>query len=529
MMSAQVPWRNTTPGAACRPTVGGECVTNICSDCPAYASCPGNNQVSSIDGYWRCRTLETGSSGTTIVTYSMEQCVDGFCLANNLCGQNRDADYDNNPLCGKCASGYARLGPDCTEASNFGGGYWVLWLVVNWCLCLLILASAASQLASKIKILLYFFQTLIIVSGPINAVFPVIQLFSLSLANSIPLVTSTTSYLTVQLVNPVMFPVLLLVTFGVAKLLSLCKHDTGAVDPEATLNDGSFDRCMEAFDGFFHFCQNGIPAHGHRTDEPKVQALRKKNMFFRAFLFILHAGYETLTDQALVLLHCVHACHVGSVLEEYPDVPCAGATYQNFQGIAVTILILISFAFPAFLSVLLWRNSQKHNEDSFLARWGVFYDHYKPSLYWWQIQEYLRRLLLLLGYVFIHDHLMKYYFVAIVCLLILAVHALFMPFRHGVDNFFESLSLVVLSYAAIARVAEMTDSDRVLRVLLFLTLAILFVLTFLEIFLKYFHHPLKRLFDRVARGREGRQQAVDTRERLASTNYAEASYVESRA
>ena len=44
--------------------------------------------------------------------------------------------------------------------------------------------------------------------------------------------------------------------------------------------------------------------------------LRKKHVFFRAFLFLVHAGYETLTDQALVLVNCTKSCGFGYILEE---------------------------------------------------------------------------------------------------------------------------------------------------------------------------------------------------------------------
>jgi hypothetical protein len=101
-------------------------------------------------------------------------------------------------------------------------------------------------------------------------------------------------------------------------------------------------------------------------------------------------------------------------------------------------------------------------------------------------------LLLLMGFVFIHDKTTKDYFIAVVCLFILIIHVLVLPFEHGLDNFVESISLTVLTYAAFSRATAMTSSDRFLQFAVYFTLALLFTLAFLELFLKYFHHPIKR-------------------------------------
>jgi hypothetical protein len=129
----------------------------------------------------------------------------------------------------------------------------------------------------QIKILLYFFQTLIVVSGPIHAVSPIIQLFSLSLANSIPLVTDTEHYLLIQLINPIMYFFLLLFTYGIMSVLRgrcFAKRadapadlgqlsdpigDSQPLTPAATPHKppGRFIRMVNAWDNLFHFCQNG--------------------------------------------------------------------------------------------------------------------------------------------------------------------------------------------------------------------------------------------------------------------------------
>jgi hypothetical protein len=259
-----------------------------------------------------------------------------------------------------------------------------------------------------------------------------------------------------------------------------------------------YERILHVCAGIGSNHANNHDSHGdHQMEDPQLSARRKELKYLRCFLFLVHAAYETLTDQALVLVHCVHACQAGSILEEYPDVPCSGSTYKGFFAVAIIILVAVSVGFPLGMFIYLTKHRARHHETEFLARWGLFYDHYKPSVYWWQIQEYARRLLLLLGFVFIHDHHTKAYFVAIVCLFILIIHVLLLPFEHGVDNFVEAVSLTVLTYAAFATAAETSDSF--LTILVYVTLAFLFMLTFLELFVKYFHRPIKSIYKKLRR------------------------------
>lgn len=92
------------------------------------------------------------------------------------------------------------------------------------------------------------------------------------------------------------------------------------------------------------------------------------------------------------------------------------------------------------------------------------------------------------------------YFIAIVCLVILLVHVLILPFIHGIDNFVETVSLGVLTYVAFAHAAQMESSDRFVSIIVYITLFILFALTILELFVKFWHKPLKRVYKRL-RGR----------------------------
>eukprot|EP00042_Codosiga_hollandica_P059611 m.919992 g.919992 ORF g.919992 m.919992 type:complete len:831 (+) comp60686_c0_seq1:639-3131(+) len=480
-----VSWNASQHSSSC---IGGDpnaCSTNVCKDCDDDATCPGGNAVYASAGSWLCET--TSYQGDLRQKgYSLHECPDGFCLADNTCGNNRDAEYGENPLCGQCRTGYARLDHECVEYDRFGGGYWVLWILINLALSVFMIAAAGFCRDGKVKILLYYFQIILISSNSVNVITPVVQLINFNFAASIPLVSSTTGYLTVQLVNPLVLVALAAVLLCIVWILWLSKPPARQrFENEGTLttegSSGCLDRVRHFSDrllGFlnrtlsFYRTIGGSDAKTAYSNEHRAIA-RKEFVITRTLLLMAHGTYQTWTYQALTLVNCVSVCQFGSLLQEYPDVPCSGSTYSHFRGIAVAILVVLTFGFPLVLGVFLVMKRKKLHEPEVISRWGIFYEQYSAGLWWWPLQEYARRLLLVLGFVFIEDYTDKYYFVAVVSVFILVAHAFFLPFELGADNVLETVSLAVLTYAAVARAAGINGSDGLMQVLVYGTLLVL--------------------------------------------------------
>ena len=159
----------------------------------------------------------------------------------------------------------------------------------------------------------------------------------------------------------------------------------------------------------------------------------KRFRFLRALEFLLLFSYESLTEQALQLINCVGVGSCGRVLAEYPDVFCpTDSSYVPLLVVAILILVY-SAIFPVFLFLRLrhlqqQQQQQQHQQQqqqqqqlqlqqqpqqqsasqlslpmtssssaapawtstaSSLdteAKFGIFYDHFKPQFWWWEIQ-----------------------------------------------------------------------------------------------------------------------------------------------
>jgi hypothetical protein len=150
---------------------------------------------------------------------------------------------------------------------------------------------------------------------------------------------------------------------------------------------------------------------------------------------------------------------------------------------------------------------RQHKEDQkLIAKYGVLYDHFKPRFWWWEVQVskekcvcvcvcvnlcefvcifvfvcvclcvYLcvcvfclfrfaliscesvqvivRRILILVVYVALYTKVtQRTYGIAVLSLLCLIVHTQCNPFKGSDDNALESLSLLMLAYAAITKIA----------------------------------------------------------------------------
>lgn len=169
-----------------------------------------------------------------------------------------------------------------------------------------------------------------------------------------------------------------------------------------------------------------------RLPREKAQILLRKFAgklrFLRALQLLMIFSYESLVEQALQLVNCVGVGACGRVLAQYPEVSCPdNPDYIPLLVVAVLILIW-AILFPVVLFFYLRklprggrriRTGKPGNGSStrqsgaegaepsessasgalpepkeaslemrlyLRAKYGVFYDQYKPEFWWWEIQ-----------------------------------------------------------------------------------------------------------------------------------------------
>eukprot|EP00051_Salpingoeca_urceolata_P021975 m.351836 g.351836 ORF g.351836 m.351836 type:complete len:1161 (-) comp19898_c13_seq1:28-3510(-) len=224
------------------------------------------------------------------------------------------------------------------------------------------------------------------------------------------------------------------------------------------------------------------------TYDQQVQEHQRDHTFLRGIHFLMLFTYETLTEQAMQLVNCQNVCHLGRRLAEYPDVSCTSPSYQILRIVALAILVYTAF-FPIGLFGFLFKNRFDLHTPYFIGKYGVFFDHYTRAQYWWQVQELVRRVVILSVYVvFFVDTTVRTYAVFVTCLGILVMHLWALPFHSHTDNFLEGLSLLMLTYAAGTKVAYPGSTDKAVDVMQGVLIPALIILAFSAVSeLGYYH------------------------------------------
>ena len=223
-----------------------------------------------------------------------------------------------------------------------------------------------------------------------------------------------------------------------------------------------------------------------------LKMLCRRFRFLRAFEFLLLFSYETLVEQALQLVNCIGVGSCGRVLAEFPDVACPNNSKYISLLVVATLLLIYAVAFPVGLFVFLRKlnlsdkdssgssaeqlpklrhTTEQRSRELAQAKFGVFFDHFKPQFWWWEIvvscidlnvsdnfpnsntlatlQVLARRVLTLVVYVSQFTLVTeRAYGILVVSLIIMALHFGTYPFKELSDNILESISLTMLVYAA---------------------------------------------------------------------------------
>ena len=224
---------------------------------------------------------------------------------------------------------------------------------------------------------------------------------------------STTGILWLQLGTPMMYFVFWFVVFVIhwmrkphAKSVKLHRPSSYRMSLMAHLvdvNDGDDDAAAADELDYDKYHSSGTPAAATTST---LKTLCRRFRFLRAFEFLLLFSYETLVEQALQLVNCISVGSCGRVLAEFPDVACPhNSSYVPLLAVAA-LLLIYAVAFPVGLFMFLRKLDLNRNygstkivsdrqilpelrhatRDNEHAKFGVFFDHYKPHFWWWEIQ-----------------------------------------------------------------------------------------------------------------------------------------------
>ena len=101
-----------------------------------------------------------------------------------------------------------------------------------------------------------------------------------------------------------------------------------------------------------------------------------------------------MTQAAVRFVNCT-AVADQSVLFWAPTVSC-GPLYA--RGVVYVLLVLVGLVLPVALVERLWRagSDRRAADGVFEARWGFFYESYRPECFWWCGVDVVQRCVLVL-------------------------------------------------------------------------------------------------------------------------------------
>ena len=181
------------------------------------------------------------------------------------------------------------------------------------------------------------------------------------------------------------------------RLLEEDKEEEGVVDKNVSNDD---DANINHYDNYDRDKNNSNSSSSNDEKEYKASLCRRFR-FVRALEMLLLFSYQTLTDQALQLVNCMSAGGCGTVLAEYPNIDCYSTKgYKPLKAVAI-VLLLFAGLFPLLLLYKLFEiyngkrkikkggNDDNGNNDKdeavIDAKYGVFYDQYRPRFFWWEV------------------------------------------------------------------------------------------------------------------------------------------------
>ena len=166
-------------------------------------------------------------------------------------------------------------------------------------------------------------------------------------------------------------------------------------------------------------------------------------------LQLLFLVYPILTNKAFEAFPC-HEFNDGSAfLRVDVSIVCGGNTHAHAQVVAGTVMVLYPMGLLVGFRYLLYkaRHDITSGKPSPLSEAiGFLHSEYRPALYWWELMEMLRRLILVGALVvFRQGSIEQVAFGTLFALVYSAIQMTAAPYRKFSDNFFASACSLLLS------------------------------------------------------------------------------------
>jgi hypothetical protein len=170
-----------------------------------------------------------------------------------------------------------------------------------------------------------------------------------------------------------------------------------------------------------------------QSDVPASHAVKWSLVVKRGFGVLLLA-YPGVSHKIFMMYRCVWVDGV-AYLEADVTLECYTSQWAMYAGYAGVMGCVYVVGLPVAVFGILWRERGSlfgPHSDVTRDKWGFLYEVYTPSGWFWEVEEMLRRLLLVSVVVFVDSGSVSREVVAVcVCLVAQVLHGVFKPWGPG--------------------------------------------------------------------------------------------------
>jgi hypothetical protein len=375
-----------------------------CFPCPAGAVCAGG-RIDARPGVYLY--MQDENQGVRALV-----CGDGGrCLGGHACGGNATSGVINcctpnrlpplqNPLCALCLPGYVEWNSACVRCDDQYGAV-LFWLLLLTWVYLLVFHRLSQTTRGETKIFITFTQLYV-------------RLFSSQFG-------SISWFGLFDFDAPTMAGGRCVAPLNAAQKLLM-----GVIVPLVALG----------------LLQINCVGHFLLARSIKRFPAFSPAAYVRTSIGVLLFSYNTMQAVLYKFFDCMDSGN-GYVVRSEPSLSCSGPEYLALRPFFYILATFLGLTPIVSLAFLLFRRNHLL-EPKYSRRFGIIYECYRPSTFFWEFILLARRTLLIGCAVLIPDHFGRYSALVIVGLAFLIVHMLTQPFVHDYENWFEMILLAVL-------------------------------------------------------------------------------------
>jgi len=385
-----------------------------CWPCPDNMICLGGQNFYPQDGFW-VDPLYSYFQGN-ITTY---QCPPDVCFGYTC------LDHYQGPLCATCEDGYYNCGSGCKKVDSLNP--FVIVLKVFTFFGLVLIQQISSNASGLVPIVLYFLQTLVVISTS-GIKFTIWNNLSGAATTS----SNSLSNNAISIFNDCIGP------FGF-----YWNHYFILLQPMILLSILAFIIALEfilRITGIIY----KIPILKNFIEKSHKEF---RNRQFSAFIKVCMNSYGPFITEILLIFFC---SQVGTfnLLIANPSVECIGNEFSIAKKVSEFLLTIV-ILFPFVILVLLFWHRNELEDIHVQRKLGVFYLKYKSGFYFWDVILLIKRIFIVT--LSLLDNTSPYRSVSLVLLSLVSlfIHIKFQPFISSNDNHLETISLILLFISCI--------------------------------------------------------------------------------